>query len=139
MYLLDTNVLSELRLNDRANSLVRQWERQTPPELMFISPVSIAELTYGWRKLAKQAPNRAEILKQWIDGLLEAFAQRIVSIDAACGLEFGRLLMGRSRPVNDQWLAATALAHSLVVVTRNTSDFADSGARLLNPWLARPA
>jgi toxin FitB len=138
MYLLDTNVLSELRRLGKAHPAVRDWQARTQSRLLCLSPITIAEIAYGWRKIAMREPERARILKSWIDRVLDEFSARVVPIDAATGLEFARLMMGRSRTSSDQWLAASALAHGLTIVTRNTADFADTGVRLLNPWLFEP-
>jgi predicted nucleic acid-binding protein len=135
MYLLDTNVLSEFRRGPKAAPGVAAWERATPSELMFITPISVAELNFGWRSLLGRNAVQAGLLRDWVDRLLDHFAGRVVPIDLRTGLEFGRLQIGRAKPIADLWIAATALANDLTIVTRNTADFADTGVRLLDPWL----
>jgi toxin FitB len=133
-FLLDTNVISEFQRGAKANEGVKQWEERTQRADMFISPVTIAELEFGWRRLLPTDQAKAASLKQWMQIMVGQFSGRILPIDEQTGQAFGRLKLGRTRPINDLWIAATAAVHNLTVVSRNIKDFEDCSVDLLNPW-----
>lgn len=138
-WLIDTNVVSELRKGARCAPLVRDWATRVPPIACFLSGVTVAEIRFG----IERAPNpdfRAE-LEAWMrDGLLPWFGERILEVDERTLLRWRRL-MWEGQKVNytfsqpDALLAATALEHGLGVVTRNVTDFERAGIQILNPWL----
>lgn len=133
-YLLDTNVVSELR-RPRAAGPVREWIRAQSPASLAISVVTLLELEIGVRRMEERDPNQGRLLRQWLDERVRtAFRGRILPIDAAVAVQAAELHVPDPRPERDSLIAATALVHGLIVATRNTGDFAPTGCRLLDPW-----
>jgi len=135
-YLLDTNVLSELR-RKAPNPAVAQWVSQRPARALFLSVLTLGEIRKGIDSL-QDIPKR-QILNDWLETELPAYFQgRILAVDQLVGDRWGRLLAkaGRPLPTIDSLLAATAAAHGLCMVTRNTRDFEGLGIDLFNPWSA---
>jgi toxin FitB len=137
MYLIDTNVISELRRPDRADVNVRRWADAAQGPTLFLSVMTVLELQSGAYYMVRRDAQFGTILQTWIDLLvLPSFAGRILPIDTQIALEAARLHTIRTFPERDVFIAATALVHGLTVVTRNLKDFAEAGVRLLNPWEA---
>ncbi|MFM7087205.1 MAG: type II toxin-antitoxin system VapC family toxin [Cyanobium sp.] len=137
MYLLDTNLVSELRKvkAGKANPGVAAWADAVEAGLLFISAVTLHELELGVLLMERRDPGQGALLRQWLDlAVLPAFTGRILPIDDAVARRSAALHVPDPRPFRDGLIAATALVHSLVVVTRNLSDFEATGVRLLNPW-----
>lgn len=135
MFLLDTNVVSELRRPHRADPGVAGWARRIPPEDMFLSAVTILELDMGALRLGRRDVAQARVIKQWIDGrVLTAFADRILAVDSAVARRCALLHVPDPKPFRDSLIAATALVHGLIVVTRNRADFEPMAVPILNPW-----
>jgi toxin FitB len=134
MYLVDTNVISELRKRHRAEPAVIRWFRETPEALMMISVVTVAELEAGVQQLERRDAVQGALIRRWVDGVMREFGDRCVSIEVAAGRICGGLHVPDPRPERDAWIAATALARGLTVVTRNTRDFLPMGVKVLNPW-----
>jgi toxin FitB len=135
MYLLDTNVVSELRNLTRANPNVVAWARQQSLENLFLSAITILELEIGCLRLMRKDPVQAENLRTWIEGnVLERFKGRILPVDTAVAKHCARLHVPNLRSERDALIAATAIVDSLTVVTRNTKDFEATGVKLFNPW-----
>ncbi len=135
MYLVDTNVVSELA-KPRPNSNVQRWA-SVEIGTAFISAMTIGEIIKGIERLAPGT--RRATLEAWLGTLSsQAFKARLLPIDEIIGAEWGRLCVAarRTLPCADSLLAATARVHNLVVATRNERDFADFGVRVVNPWLA---
>lgn len=135
-YLIDTNALSELRAQ-RPDANVEAWFARQLPEALFLSALTLGEIRKGIEKLT--ASERKTKLSDWLDRELPSyFAGRILPIDAVVADRWGCLAAsaGRTLPAVDSLLAATAIAHGLVLVTRNTRDFAGLPVTLLDPWLA---
>ncbi|MBV8619745.1 MAG: type II toxin-antitoxin system VapC family toxin [Curvibacter sp.] len=133
-YLLDTNVLSELR-RKAPDPAVAHWISQRPARSLFLSVLTLGEIRKGIDSL-QDTPKR-QILSDWLEAELPAYFQgRILPIDQLVGDRWGRLLAkaGRPLPTIDSLLAATAAAHGLCMVTRNTRDFEGLGIDLFNPW-----
>lgn len=133
-YLIDTNVLSELRRRDPDNNVVR-WMSDRPPATQFISVLTLGELRKGVEGLPEGERKRR--LLDWLEVELPTyFAGRILPVDVAVAQNWGLLLArpGRPLPAIDSLLAATALTHGLTLVTRNLRDFPQAQLRVLNPW-----
>lgn len=137
MFLLDTNVVSELRRGRNANEAVRLWAAGQDPATQFLSVVSIQELQYGILLKRRRDPAEAAKIEAWLrNQIMRDFDGRIIVVDTEIALAVAALHVPVRRPERDAWIAATALLHSLTVVTRNTRDFLDAGVELLNPWEA---
>ena len=133
-FLIDTCALSEL-LKPRPSPCVSEWFDATPPEALFVSVLTLGEIRKGIEKLG--GGRRYARIAAWLETELPAwFEDRVLPVDTGVADEWGRL-MGRLKkpvPAIDGLIAATALRHRLVIVTRNESDFATTGADFLNPW-----
>jgi hypothetical protein len=132
-YLLDTNILSETR-RKQSDQRVIEFLSATDASALYISVLTLGELRKGVAIKKRTDPDTAKRLGHWVDGLEYSFADRILGIDAATATVWGELSAQRPRPVIDTLLAATAIAHDLVLVTRNTADVQDTKVNLLNPW-----
>lgn len=136
-FLLDTNVVSELRRPDRANPHVVAWAASIDAENLYLSAVTLMEVELGAVQIARREPMRGTELRVWIDGhLLRHFGPRILAFGTEAALRCAALHVPDRRPERDAMIAATALVHGLTVVTRNTRDFRSAGVKVLNPWLA---
>jgi hypothetical protein len=137
MFLLDTNVVSELGRQSRKDPNVERWARGAPAASFFLSAVSVTELEVGVLRMERRDPRQGAVLRRWLDqSLLPNFAGRILPLDERIARQCARLHAPDPRPFYDALIAATAIAHDLVLVTRNVSDFAATGVELTNPWLA---
>jgi toxin FitB len=135
MFLLDTNVLSQLRRRDRTHAKVAVWAEAVPASDLYLSAITILEIEAGALLLARRDAAQGAMLRFWIDGqVLRAFAGRILPVDTAVAQRCARLHVPDPRAERDALIAATALVHGLKVVTRNVSDFAPMGVGLVNPW-----
>ena len=133
-YLLDTNVLSELR-RKQPDARVLQWFAQRPAGTLYLSVLTLGEIRKGVEALADQ-PRRL-LLLDWLETELPGFfAGRILGVDAAVADRWGRLVAqaGRPLPAVDSLLAATATQHGLILVTRNVRDVQGLGVQVINPW-----
>jgi toxin FitB len=138
MFLLDTNVISELRRPGRANANVVNWAGTIPAASFFLSAISILEIELGALQIARRDAAQGAVLRAWIDDqILPRFEGRILAIDTAVAQRCARLHVPDQRAERDALIAATALVHGLTVVTRNVADFERVGVALLNPWDAR--
>lgn len=134
-YLIDTNVLSELRKRE-ANANLVAWMQARPRESLYLSVLSLGEIRKGIEGVADAAFRQT--LTDWLEvDLPKYFLGRVLGVDAQTADRWGRLQAsaGRTLPVVDAMLAATALQHDLTLVTRNVKDFEGLGVALLNPWL----
>jgi predicted nucleic acid-binding protein len=139
MYLLDTNVLSELRKIrlGKADARVAAWADRVDAADLYLSVISVQELEIGVLLAERRDAAQGATLRAWLNTqVLPAFSGRILVVDAAVALRSARLHVPDPRPVRDGLIAATALVHGLVVVTRNVADFDPTGAQTLNPWAA---
>jgi predicted nucleic acid-binding protein len=135
MFLLDTNVLSELRRRDRTDPRVAAWADALQPSDLFLSVITILEIEAGTLMLQRRDQAQGAVLRAWIDNkILPAFAGRILVVDTAVAQCCARLHVPDPRAERDALIAATALTHRLVLATRNVADFRPMGVALLNPW-----
>lgn len=132
-FLLDTNVLSELR-KPRPDAGVLAWFETVTSRELHVSVLVLGEIRQGIERLRLRDPARAAGFEQWLDTLRRDFADRLLPVSEAVALEWGRLASGPPLPVIDGLLAATAQAHGLTLVTRNIGDFARTGVATLNPF-----
>ena len=131
MYVVDTNVLSELR---RKSSPAVRWYGSVETDQIYLSVITIGEIARGIvRKQSKDAA-AAAALSVWLRILHRDYADRTISIDEAIAMEWGRVTAKRSRNTGDSLIAATAIARNMTLVTRNVVDFADLPVSILNPW-----
>jgi predicted nucleic acid-binding protein len=138
MILLDTVVLSELR-KARPNPGVVAYLKAQVPETVFISAMTIGEIQAGIEKQKKRAPEFADELSAWLTLMELQFASSILPVTPAIAKLWGRLCVQTGNKAIDNLIAATALAHNLLVVTRNVRDFQAVGARVFDPFLATTA
>jgi toxin FitB len=131
---LDTNVLSETR-KKRPDERVWAFLSNATPAALYLSCLSVGELKKGVALKMKSDPSAAKAIAGWVDGLEINFADRILNVDTASAKLWGEWSAQRPRPVVDTLLAATAVAHGLVLVTRNESDVQDLPVKIFNPWL----
>jgi toxin FitB len=137
MFLLDTNVISELRRPQLANRNVASWAGAIPAASFFLSVISILEIELGALQIARKDPAQGSQLRSWIDQkILAGFDGRILPVDAAVAQRCARLHVPNRRAERDALIAATALVHGFTVVTRNVADFKPLGVAFLNPWVA---
>lgn len=137
MFLLDTNVVSELRRPDKADRNVVAWANAAPVANFFLSVISILEIELGARLIERRDAMQGAVLRAWIgDQVLTRFEGRILAIDTAVAQRCAQLHVPNPPAERDALIAATALVHGLTVVTRNVGDFEPTGVPLLNPWRA---
>jgi predicted nucleic acid-binding protein len=137
VFLLDTNVVSELRKlqSRKADANVVGWASKEKMANFYISAISIMEIEVGVQRLERRDAARGAVLRAWLDGQIRPeFCGRMLPIDAAVALRCAALHVPASSPLKDSLIAATALVHGMTIVTRNVADFAATGVRLLNPW-----
>ena len=137
MYLLDTNVVSELRKvrSGRADARVAAWAEGVPGVDLYTSVIVMQEIEIGVMLVERRDASQGAVLRRWYETIvLPGFADRILPVDLAvarCGAE---LHVPDPRPARDALILATALVHRLTAVTRNVADFDDAGVEVLNPW-----
>ena len=137
MYLLDTNVVSELRKvrAGKADSHVADWADRVDAGDLYLSVISLQELEIGVLLAERRDPSQGAVFRAWLNGhVLPAFTGRILVVDTAVAQRSARLHVPDPRPVRDALIAATALVHGMTVVTRNVADFEPTGVAVLNPW-----
>lgn len=135
MYLLDTNVISEVRRKD-GDPAVRTWFDGVDGADLFLSVLVVGEITRGIAVVKDRDPAFATSLQTWLDGLVQRFADRLLPVDTETALAWGRLTAARTVPAIDGLLAATARRHDMTLVTRNVADLAGLDVALLNPFEA---
>ena len=137
MYVLDTNVVSELRKIrlGKANRYVAKWADSIDAVDLYLSVITIQELEMGVLLAERRDPSQGAIFRAWLNGhVLPAFAGRILPVDIAVAQRSARLHVPDPRPVRDALIAATALVHGMTVVTRNVADFKPMEVPILSPW-----
>ena len=137
MYLLDTNVVSELRKIrlGKADRHVAKWADSLDSADLYISVITVQELEIGVLLVERRDKSQGAVLRVWLnEHVLPAFNGRILTVDTAVAQRSASLHVPDPRPVRDGLIAATALVHGMTVVTRNVADFEPTGVALLNPW-----
>jgi predicted nucleic acid-binding protein len=136
-FLLDTNVISELRKAKaaKADPKVTAWVQSVPSGALFLSAIVIQELEVGVLLAERRDPAKGAILRAWLElHVLPAFSDRIVPVDTVVARRSAALHVPDPRPIRDGLIAATAIVHGMTIVTRNATDFKATGAAVLNPW-----
>lgn len=139
MFLLDTNVISELRKagDGRADANVTAWLGTQDAGALFISAITVMELDIGVRRIERRDSTQGAMLRAWLtERVLPEFEARVLPVDMTVALRCAGLHVPDPRSERDALIAATALVHGFTVVTRNIEDFRATGAMLLNPWEA---
>jgi predicted nucleic acid-binding protein len=131
MYLLDTNIVSDVQ---RRLSKPTEWLASVDPTSVSLSVITLGEIERGIIKLRKVDSEKATRLDLWLRELRRDNADRILAVTEDVALAWGRITAGRTRGSADTLIAATALVHDLILVTRNVADFDDAGVTVLNPW-----
>jgi len=137
MYLLDTNVISELRKgkSSKADKNVVAWANTVPATRLFLSVITVLEIETGILLLERRDPAQGAVLRSWLNShLLPAFSDRVLVVDTAVAQCCAKLHVPNPRSDRDAIIAATAMVHDLTVVTRNIDDFSPTGVDMLNPW-----
>jgi predicted nucleic acid-binding protein len=137
MYLVDTNVISEIRKRDRADKGVVAFFRKASRDDadLYLSVVTIGEIRRGVELIRHRGDKpQATRLENWLDDVLLEFGPHVLAVDEEIGQLWGRLRVPHPEHALDKLIAATALIHDLTVVTRNVDDFAGTGNRVLNPF-----
>jgi predicted nucleic acid-binding protein len=132
-WLLDTDVLSELRKGERANPGVRAWYAGAPAAELYTSVLVLGEIRRGIESVRRRDAISATALEHWLGRMVEGFADRILPIDVAVADRWGAMNVPDPVPTVDGFLAATALVHDLVLVTRDVRDVSGTGVRVLDP------
>jgi|ERR1700733_4298017 predicted nucleic acid-binding protein len=141
MYLLDTNVISELRRakTNRASKSVVSWAKNIPASSLFLCAISILELEIGVLLIERRDRTQGKLLRRWLEEqVLHTFSDRILPIDTQTALRCAALHVPNPHSERDALIAATALTHGMTVATRNTADFRSTGVLLINPWQHHP-
>ena len=133
-YLIDTNIISEVRKGDRCDAHVAAWYDSIADDSLYLSVLVLGEVRKGIERARPGDSGRARALESWLAAVRAAFAGRILPVDDAVAEEWGRMSARRPVATIDALLAATAKVHRLTLATRNTADVADLGARILNPF-----
>ena len=133
-YLLDTNVVSELRKGSRGNPEVRAWLEIQRAAQLWLSVLVVGELRRGVHLIGRRDAASAAVLGQWLDGIIEDFSDRILPVTATIAQQWAAMSVPDPIPVVDGLMAATAAVHDLTVVTRNVADIGRTGVRWVDPF-----
>jgi len=137
MYLLDTNVISELRKakSGKADKKVIKWASKVSTASLFLSVITVLELKTGVKLIERRDQKQGAMLRIWLnDHVLPAFSEHIIPIDTAVALCCANLHVPDPQSDRDALIAATAISHKMTVITRNTNDFKHMDVELMNPW-----
>lgn len=138
-YLIDTNVVSELRKGDRADANVASWFASLDDEEIFLSVLTLGEIRKGIESIRRRDPKAAESLQTWLGRVAAAHRDRVLPVDHLIAEEWGRMNVPDPLPVIDGLLAATAKVTGLTLATRNTDDIARAGVSFVDPFSAPAA
>ncbi|MFM7100555.1 MAG: type II toxin-antitoxin system VapC family toxin [Verrucomicrobiota bacterium] len=133
-FLLDTNILSELRKQDRCDPGVRAWFEQCPEGQLYVSVLVLGQIRRGIERIRARDPRQADALEAWLESITQGYEERLLPVDRRVADRWGAL--GAHQPIApvDGLLAATALTHQLTLVTRNVADVESTGVKVLNPF-----
>nr|VFK55874.1 MAG: hypothetical protein BECKTUN1418F_GA0071002_10768 [Candidatus Kentron sp. TUN]VFK61906.1 MAG: hypothetical protein BECKTUN1418E_GA0071001_10738 [Candidatus Kentron sp. TUN] len=136
MFILDTNVVSGLRRPEKANPNLTAWAAAMPLPELFLSSITVLELELGVLLMERKDREQGAVLRTWLDGqVIPRFEGRIIAVDTAVARRCAGLHVPDRCAERDALIAASALVHGMIVVTRNVADFAATGVRTLNPFL----
>jgi hypothetical protein len=133
-YLIDTNIISELRKGGRANGRVLRWYESIADSDIYLSVLVLGEIRRGIERARGRDAAQAAVLERWLREIRDAFGERVLPVSQTVADEWGRMNAARPLPAVDSLLAATAKVHGLTLVTRNVADVAGTGAKCLNPF-----
>lgn len=133
-YLIDTNIIAEVRKGDRCHPRVAHWWASIADDELFLSVLVLGEIRKGIELVRPRDPAKATALERWLNTVAAAFTGRILPVDQAIADEWGRMNAPHSLPTIDSLLAATAKVHDLTLATRNVVDVRNTGARIVNPF-----
>ncbi len=136
-YLIDTNIISEVRKGPRCDPNVASWYEKIDDASLYLSVLVIGEIRKGIERIRPKDNAQANAIEKWLQAADKAFGERILPVDRAVANEWGRLNASRPLPVIDGLLAATAKTHRMTLVTRNTADIAGLDVYILNPFELR--
>ena len=135
MYILDTNVVSELRKGKKAQQNVRTWAQKLPAGSLYLSVISVLELEIGILLIERRDGKQGAVLRAWMDKhVLPTFAGRVLAIDTTVAQRCAALHVPNPKSDRDALIAATALVHGMTIATRNVSHFQPMGVNLVDPW-----
>ncbi|VWC14724.1 type II toxin-antitoxin system VapC family toxin [Burkholderia pseudomultivorans] len=137
MFVLDTNVVSELRKvrTGKADRNLAAWSSTVDASALFVSAITIMELETGVLQMERRDSTQGALLRAWLDGhVMPEFSGRVLPVDTAVAQRCARLHVPDRRSERDALIAATALVHGMTVVTRNVADFVETGVAIVNPW-----
>ncbi len=135
-YLVDTNVISEIRKGTRAHQQVLNWWNSIHRSQVFLSVLTVGEIHRGIVGIRRKDLHQAHHLEAWLDALIQVFGNRLIPIDQRAALVWAEICIGRTLPMIDSLMAATAISMNLTFVTRNTKDIRGCGVRYVNPFEA---
>ncbi len=136
MFLLDTNVISELRVGKATPSAaVRRWAAGIPGNQLYLSAVSILELEIGVLMMERKDAQQGQMLRSWFGGVMKEFSSQVLAFGSTTAVLCAGMHVPDRRPDRDAMIAAAAKEHGYTIATRNTADFDGCGVPLLNPWL----
>lgn len=136
--LVDTNVISELKRGRNATPRVVAWFAALSPQNVFTSVIVLGEIRRGIELVARRDRPQAEALERWYASVRERLGQRVLAVDEPVMALWARISVPDMLPAYDGLIAATALAHGLIIATRNTQDYRRAGAQVINPWQESP-
>jgi toxin FitB len=136
-YLIDTNVISEVRKRDRCDPHVAAWYDSIDDKSIYLSVLVLGEMRRGIERIRPTDPAQARVLEAWLNQVTELFGDRILPVDQAVADAWGRMGAGRPLAAIDSLLAATAKVNGMILVTRNAPDVAGLSVSVLNPFESR--
>jgi toxin FitB len=138
VYLLDTNVVSEMKRISagHGHARVSHWLGQVEDSSLYLSAITVLELELGCLLMERWDKSQGEVLRRWLSAMMDRYHDRIIAIDAAVANRAAALHVPNPRESHDAWIAATALTHRYTVVTRNVGDFSIDDLTVINPWIA---